>query len=277
MTNGNDSSYVPLSLWGGGSYTAETDLYSVHTQTVQPSNDASNTPMTELRPHEGEDGTSNLLARTIRNLGEGLTGIAASEKKDWYLSIGYLLQRVRSGRFLETLKTEWDRYRDKGRIKDDYLDTEQHQECLQEVLDFLDQDSPDHIRFAALKQVFLNSATECLSSRDSVLPQQYIRICRKLNSGEVLLLQATYQLSQSGDSLNDLGAIGWIKKLAEASPLRHKELVELHERTLMEKRLLGPRRYSDRSGIEETEHFRLTDLGYELCRFMREHDIENDA
>lgn len=76
------------------------------------------------------DQTSNLLSQTARNLTEGLSGLAASERKDLYLSIGYLFQRIRSGRFLETLKREWDEYREKGRIKDDYVETEQHQECL---------------------------------------------------------------------------------------------------------------------------------------------------
>jgi len=234
--------------------------------------------MTGLRPQKDRDATSNFLARTIRNLAEGITGIAASEKKDWYLSIGYLLQRFRSGRFLETLKSEWEEYRDKGRIKNDYVDTEQHRECLQEILDFLDRDSPDHTRFAAIKRVFLNTATERLSSRDSVLPQQYMRICRKLSSGEVLVLQATFQLAKEyGESVPELGATGWLRRLAETSHLTHEELVELHEHTLMEKNLISPRRYGDRSGIVQTKHFRLTALGYELCRFMQEHLIEKDA
>ncbi len=232
--------------------------------------------MTELWPYDSEDATSNVLAQTLQNLCEGLTGIVASEKKDWCLSIGYLFQRARSGQFLKTLQAEWEKYRDNGRIRDDYIETEQQRECLQEILDFLDQDSPDQTRFAALKQVFLNAATERLSSRDSVLPQQYMRICRKLNSGELLLLEATYYLSESGESLEGLSASGWIQKLGETSRLTHTELDELHERTLMEKNLMSSRLYSDRSGIEETKHFRITDLGYELCRCKREHEIKKE-
>jgi len=231
--------------------------------------------MTDLAPRDG-DRTSNFLAKTIRNLGEGLTGIAASEKGEWYLSIGYLLQRVRSGRFLETLKDEWDRYRDKGRIKDDYLDTDQHQECLQEILDFLDNDSPDHIRFTALKQVFLNAATEELSSRTSVLPQQYMRICRSLNSSEVLVLQANYKIAKGGHNPKTYGFAEWCRHIAENSELRFAELVASHENSLMAKGLVSERRYSDRSGVQHTDHFRLTDLGFALCQFMEQHDLEPD-
>ena len=232
--------------------------------------------MTELVPQD-DDRTSNFLAKTIRNLGEGLTGIAASDKKDWYLSIGYILQRVRSGRFLETLKDEWDRFREKGRIKDDYLDTDQHQECLQEMLDFLDNDSPDQFRFTALKHVVLNASAEHFSSRDDVLPQQYMRICRSLNSTEVLILQANYELAKSGHNPDHYGAHEWLRDVATHSVLQFPALVESQESSLMAKCLITSRTHSDRSGVGKTDHFRLTDLGYQLCRFMTELELEKDA
>ena len=221
--------------------------------------------------------SSDFLAKTIRNLSEGLTGLAASEKQDWYLSIGYILQRVRSGRFLETLKDEWDKYREKGRIKDDYLDTDQHQECLQEMLDFLDNDSPDQIRFTALKHVFLNTAVEQLSSRDDVLPQQYMRICRSLSSTEVLILRANYELAENGHNPEHYGARSWLADIAKHSVLQYPALVESQEVSLMDKCLITSRTHSDRSGVGKTEHFRLTDLGYQLCRFMAELELEEDA
>lgn len=228
--------------------------------------------MSELVPSDGDE-TSSFLARTLRNIGEGLTGIAASDKKDWSLSVGYILQRVRSGRFLETLKSEWDSYRDKGRIKDDYIATEQHQECLQEILDFLDNDSPDHIRFNAMKQVFLNTATEQLSDRDSVLPQQYMRICRSLNSTEVLILKANYTLANRGHNPDHCSARQWLKDIAENSVLKHISLVESQESSLMQKCLIGERTHGDRSGVVKSKHFRMTDLGYALAEFMDESKV----
>jgi len=230
--------------------------------------------MTGLMRQGDDDSTSHLLAQTLRNLSEGITGIAASERKDLYLSIGYLLQRLRSGRFLETLKEEWEGYREKGRIKDDYIDTEQHAECLQEILDFIDMESPDHIRFNAMKHVLLNAATELMSSRDSVLPQQYMSICRKLSAGEVLVLQATYQLAQDGEQLEEhASAANWLQRVASTSPLRFRELVEYHERALMEKRLLSGRSGRGGNVVEKTSHYRLTDLGHEVCRFMQEYEV----
>ena len=131
--------------------------------------------MTKITRNASSNSSSpDMLSETIKGLAEGLTGIAASDKSVRYLSIGHLLQKFRSGRFLNELKAEWDKFREKGRIKGDYATTEQHYECLQEILDFLDTDSPDRIRFAALKEIFLTTATEMISDRESLLPQQYM-------------------------------------------------------------------------------------------------------
>jgi hypothetical protein len=237
--------------------------------------------MANLVSKEGQDDTSRLLAEIAKGLAEGITGVAASDRKDLILSLGHLFQRGRSGRFLKTLIDEWDQYREKGKIKDDYIRTEQHQECLQEMLDFLDKDSPDELRFSVLKKIFLVAATEAQSSRDSVLPQQYMRLCRALSGGEVLVLSATYHVAQHDfaiqkvAALKDSSASKWLAKIAEDSGLKYPELVEIHERNLIEKNLLTKRELGDRSGVSLGEHYRLTGLGYEICQFLESYE-KND-
>lgn len=229
--------------------------------------------MNDLTPRNN-DKTSGFLADTFQNLMEGITGIASSEKKEWYLSVGYLLQRTRNGRFLKTLKGEWDKYRDKGRIEDDYLDTDQHQECLQEMLDFLDNDSPDKTRFTVLKNVFLNTATEEYSSRGDLLPQQLMRICRSLNSTEVLILQACYRLHKKGMAPSRKSARDWRIAIVQNSDLGYSDLVESNEFPLENKGLIHRRLVPDKSQFSQLGHFRLTGLGLRLCEFMAEHDQE---
>jgi len=51
---------------------------------------------------------------------------------------------------------------------------------------------PDELRFSIIKRVFLVAATESVSDRNSLLPQQYMKICKKLESGEIMVLNATY-------------------------------------------------------------------------------------
>lgn len=211
--------------------------------------------------------TSELLQRTVQEIAEGITGLAASERKDLILSIGHLFQRVRSGRFLQTLLDEWNGYRAKGRISDDYASSEQHNACLQEMLDFLDRDSPDEIRFSLLKKIFLVAGTESVSTRESVLPQQYLSVCRSLTSGEVLVLLAAFEAGKKGPS-KEVPAEQWLQLIAEPSGLQYPELVAIHEVKLMDKNLITPRLHADRSGVFLGQHCRLTDLGYAICAYI---------
>ena len=231
--------------------------------------------MSEIVPKDNQlDKTSKLLNDTLNGLIEGFTGVAASDRKDLILSIGHIFQRTRTVGFLKALFIEWNQYKEKGRIKDDYTDSEQHQECLQEMLDFLDKDSPDERRFSILKAIFLGAATETQSTRDSVLPQQYMSLCRTLSSGEVLVLQATFTISETGYSSTH-NANDWLKVVAEKSGLKTSELVEIHEKNLIEKNLLTNRILPDKSAVDVDPWYRLTPLAIQMCKFIKEFDPES--
>jgi len=205
----------------------------------------------------------------VTALAEGLTGIATSDRKELGLSIGYIFQRLRGGQFLSQLTREWKKFQEKGRIKDDYQFTEQHKVCLQEVLDFLDKDSPDEMRFSALKQVFLLAATEEISDRHSILPQQYMKICRTLTSGEILVLNACYQMTQEEEpSKAREPATRWLDKVAKVSGLEHPALVAFHEDELINKKLLSERLGSERGKVFLNPYFRLTSLAYDICKYI---------
>jgi hypothetical protein len=232
----------------------------------------------EIVTQKSKPDTSDIIDQTIINLAEGITGIASSERAEWLRSVGYLLQRMRSGRFLETFRNEWNAYREKGQVKDDYLFTDQHQECLQELLDFLDQDTPDQVRFTILKNIFLTTASETISNRHSAIPQQYMKICRSLTSGEVLVLLAVSQLAKDGATLSPpTSANAWLNTVTHKSELIDSELVELHERGLIEKKLLTPRVHPDASGINLGSNFRLTGLAVNLCKFIESHPTGENA
>lgn len=216
--------------------------------------------------------TGEVIKKTLTSLAEGITGIAASERKDLALSVGHIFQALRKGQFLSQLSEEWDSYREKGRIKDDYIDTEQHKSCLQELLDFLDNDSPDEIRFEVMKKVFLVAATETDSDRNSLLPYQFLRLCRGMSSGEVIVLNTTYRIAKSDQIPNVSGANQWLDAIAKESGLCHTSLVEIYEEELIKKHLIYGRLYSDRSGVAVGQHFRLTSLGLELCDYIASYD-----
>ena len=217
--------------------------------------------------------TGQIIRDTLSCLAEGLTGIAASDRKELAFSVGHIFQSLRKGQFLSRLLSEWNAYRVKGRIPKDYHETEQHHTCLQELLEFLDHDSPDEIRFDTVKKIFLVAATETVSNRNSLLPYQYLRLCRRMSSGEMIVLNATYRIAKSGQIPTVQGAATqWLQAIAAESGLGHTALVEIYEQELMEKHLITARRYSDRSGVTERPNFRLTSLGLDLCQYIDSYD-----
>lgn len=221
-------------------------------------------------PEKRRPATSELFELTYQGLVEGLTGLATSDKRELVRSVGFVFQRLRSVKFLDALRIEWNKYREKGRIRDGYEATEQHAECLQEMLDFLDH-APDERKFTILKKILLVSATEEHSSRETILPQQYMSLVRQLSSGELLVLLTTYTIARREDFTPVTGAREWLQRVASASGLRFGELVEIHEEQLMAKHLLTERTLGDRSGVNGRNN-RLTDLGYQLCEFISHYE-----
>jgi len=218
--------------------------------------------------------TSEIVSQTIQNLVQGLTGIASSERKDVILSIGHVLQRLRAGHFLSAFLKEWEEFKEKGKIKDDYQYTEQHYNCFQELLDFLDKDLPDEVRFSVLKKIFLVAASEEDTNRDSCLPVQYMQICRNLKSGEVIILKTVFNIANDNDSWAERhwSADDWLEKIAQDSGLKFKELVASYEDELIQKNLISLREHVDDSGVSIRPYFRLTSLGYELCKYIELYD-----
>ena len=213
--------------------------------------------------------TEDILETTVESIAAGLSGVASSDRRDVILAVGRVFQTVRALGFLEALRSEWKEFQEKGRIKPDYLKSEQHKACLQELLDCLDKDSPDQVRFDAIKTIFLTAAIERLSARDSFLPQQYMQTCRTLSSGEVLVLRTIYEAVLKDDwDRGERRVEYWMKEIADRSGLKHPELVLEHEQRLMDKRLLLPRQFVDNNEVILMDHWRLTNFGWELCRFM---------
>ena len=225
--------------------------------------------MTDDIVKPGQMETEDVLATTMESIAAGLVGVASSDRKELILAVGHIFQRIRAHGFIEALVREWKEFQERGQIKPDYTKSEQHKACLQELLGFLDKDSPDQVRFDAIKGIFLTAATERLSSRDSILPQQYMQTCRTLSSGEVVVLKTIYEAVQQDDwDRKERRAEEWLRAVAKRSGLQHPILVRDHERRLIEKSLLIPRDFVDQNDVILSDRWRLTDYGWELCRFI---------
>lgn len=237
--------------------------------------------MTHREQIAGErEKTTDIIQRTVQDVVAGLSAIAAADRNRIVPSIGRVFQATIAGRFLKQLSLEWEQFRRAGRIKDDYDGTPQSRACLAELLRALESDIPDETRMDILKKIFLVAATEEDTDRDSLLPQQLMEIATRLSAGEILVLTTTYRIvgTEQYKPGPHYGATQWLSVVAEQSGLEQPELVELHERKLIDKNLLTRRLHSDGSGVNLGKHFRLTDLGYRLCTFVQHYeDLEGRA
>lgn len=215
---------------------------------------------------------SNVLEATFSDLVRGMGGVAISEKKDFLVSISRILQRTRSIGFLGALQNEWIEYIKKGIIADDYSGSDQHLTCLHELLEAIDEKVVDERRFSFFKKIFIVGAAEILSSHDDVLPHQFIRLARKINSGEVLLLETVFRLYKSQNYDREKSASLWLQRMADETGLKHKSLVEMNEDILIELHILSPRIHGDRSGVNVGDTNRLTSLGVGFCEFIAKYE-----
>lgn len=218
---------------------------------------------------------STLLHNIHDNWREGLTGLFSLERKDAALALGHLVQRTRNGNRIQSIIDTWDRLVESGKIKEGYEDSDQSEDLLQELLAALDNDLLDEMIFSAMKKVFLISSTETLFDRNDIRPLEYLRLCRKMKSGEIILLFDNYRICKNseewkgGSSLQPLSE--WVALVAKESALKIKGLILSHEQGLIDMHLLKERSGGSHVGIDK-ETYRLIDLGFALCEYIEQYD-----
>ncbi len=208
-------------------------------------------------------------------LGEILTGILASEKKEWLLSAGKVFQASLKFKLLTQLGRELKEYREKGKIKEDYFATNNNQASFNDLLSFIDEEVPDEERMKAMKSIFLSSISTDVTEEDEKLAYEFMQICKKLSSGDILVLKANFELvtgkARHGITVDPNfsgSADGWLDVIAKQIGHNLPNLVEAYEENLMNLKLVSKRVYGDLSGYRATPHFRLTTFGYKLCEFI---------
>jgi len=205
---------------------------------------------------------------------EGITGILASKKEDVVLALGHSVQGLIKFEFFEEFLKEWNKMRDKGKIKVDYQQSEQFKELFSELLDLLERENSNKEKLKLLKKIFIVAGMEKETDRESVLPLEYLKLGSKLSSGEILILISSYKIAKEDKYQKTpfAGADEWLKAIASDSKLKLKSLVESHEATLIEKQLLTKRENADNSGVRLQPHYRLTDFGYEFCKYVNQYE-----
>ena len=203
----------------------------------------------------------------------GLTAVAVSDRKDVIQSLSNVIQRQRKEGWLQALLVELNALCEKGKVKEGYMQTPQAQDCRQELIDSLDQDAPDQGKFEAMKKIFLRAAQSEEKDWESPRPGQMMRIARLLSADELTILGVAYKLRKSEPESQRANwafdAKHWMLWIAEESNgLITEGLVSYYENALIEKKLIGDREHTDRSGVKFRGQCRLAPLGIELCAFL---------
>ena len=226
----------------------------------------------ELINLDSEKSVMNFLQQPTVKIAEVLTGILSSSIKDHKLSAGQLVQALIKGKLFTQLGRELQKYKKKGEIKEDYFESDKNRMSFYELLKFIDEDVPDEERFKAMKSIFLKSISKDAKEEDEEMAYEFIQICKKLSSGEIVVLKSVYDIVQENKHKTYAnvghGANAWLYVIAQQIGHGISSLVELHEKKLIELKLISNRNFSDKSGFEETKYFRLTELGYKLCEFI---------
>jgi len=231
----------------------------------------------ELIKFDDPKSIAEFLQQPAIKIAEFITGILVSDTKYLKLSAGHLVQASIKWKLFTQLGKEIRSYIEKGEIKEDFFDKPQNQHSLSELLKFIDEATPNEDRFNAMKALFIKSVTNCSSEKDQILSYQFMQFCKDLESGDLLILKAAYDITngnlsqafgQTTFGVKDKDAHVWLVNISKQIGHDIKSLVEVHEDKLMDLKLLSPRTHSDRSGIETTDYYRLTELGYKLCGYI---------
>ncbi len=210
-------------------------------------------------------------------IAEVVTGVLGSNKSDWVLSTGRIVQASLKFKILQQLGKELEEYSKKGQIKEDYFASNNNQASLYELLKFIDEEVPDEERFKAMKSIFLKSVSKNATEEDERLAYEYMQICKELSGGEILTLKASHDIingrltsGMPGITHSDANRSNWLVNIAKQVGHDLPSLVERYEEHLMSLKLISDCRYSDRSGFEPTPFYRLTKLGKQLCEHISE-------
>ena len=219
----------------------------------------------------------DFLKQPATKMAQFLTGILVSDTRDLKFSTGRLVQASIQSKLFSQLGREIRDYIEKGKIKEDFLDKEQNQQSLYDLLKFIDEATPDEDRFNAMKTLFFKSVAIHSSDEEQILSYQLMKLCRDLDSGDLLVLKAAYDIKNgkfsnklipSEINTNNEAAHSWLQNISKQIGHEITSLVEVHEDKLVNLKLIGPRTHSDRSGVRLLNNYRLTDLGYKLCEYI---------
>jgi hypothetical protein len=187
-----------------------------------------------------------------------------------------IAQAAFKGQVFKQFATEFKYLREKGKIPDDFREKKYGGKSWVELLTVLDDEVPDEDRLEALKAMFYSVNKINTTDGEKIANYQLFQIAKKLSSGQLLYLKASYELFKTSDfrqgatcSNND-----WLGKIGNKLGHNVIGLLDQDDMALIGHGLLRERLHPDKSGIVETDAH-MTPLGIKFCQNIEEYHNES--
>jgi hypothetical protein len=184
-----------------------------------------------------------------------------------------IVQGALKGNLLSQLAREVDDLRKKGKIDDNFGERKYGFQTWVELLNIIDEDTPDEDRLEALKAMFYAINKVNATDAEQILGYQLFQIAKKLTSNELLVLKAVYELQNDKTKTGHGGFIEWAQAVSKHLGHSLTSLIDHADKALVENQLLSERFFPDRSGIHWL-NWRMTDLGVRFCENIERYKVE---
>jgi len=185
-----------------------------------------------------------------------------------------IVQGALKGNLLKRFAKEVEDLRKKGKIDDNFGDRKYGFQSWVELLNIIDEDTPDEDRLEALKAMFYSINRVKAADAEQIIGYQLFQIAKKLTSNELLVLKAVYELQNKEKGVQGIGGfVQWAQAVSRQLGHSLTSLVDHADKALVENQLLTERFHADRSGIA-WPNWRLTDLGLRFCENIDRYKVE---
>jgi hypothetical protein len=201
---------------------------------------------------------------------EMFTGIAGSNRADLLMSAGRFGQGMIKGEGLKQLFIEIQELRKKGKIDDQYVNSQYGKKNFADILKLIDEENVDPAKWEAIKKVFFCSIASDSEEKERAKAYYLTQMCLKLEAFDFEVLRVCNEICRTPNhAYQATNAAGeWINIVSEKLGYGLPEFVEKSESRLIEQGLISSRTYSDKSGIRPGANFRLSNLGIVLCKMI---------
>jgi len=186
-------------------------------------------------------------------------------------------QAAFKGKVFRQFARELKYLREKGKIADDFREKKYGAKSWVELLTILDDETPDENRLDALKAMFYSVNKINAADGERIANYQLFQIAKKLTSGQLLYLKASYECLTTRDfTLGQMAETRrWLSKIGNKLGHDVIGLLEQDDTALISHGLLTERYYPDKSGIMETDAH-MTPLGIRFRQNIEEYHVELD-